>query len=53
VPAWVEEGQRYAVDSIMFLVGNKADLSEERVTEAAKAEVRPRRSSFTCCQSKC
>ena len=40
VPAWVEEGQRYAVDSIMFLVGNKADVSEERVTEAAKAEVR-------------
>jgi len=38
VPAWVEEGQRYAVDSIMFLVGNKADVSEERVTEAAKAE---------------
>jgi len=38
VPAWVEEGQRYAVDSIMFLVGNKADLSGERVIEAAKAE---------------
>jgi len=38
VPAWVEEGQRYAVDSIMFLVGNKTDLSEERVTEATKAE---------------
>ncbi len=39
VPAWVEEGQRYAVDSIMFLVGNKSDLSGERVTEASKAEV--------------
>jgi hypothetical protein len=45
VPAWVEEGQRYAVDSIMFLVGNKADVSEERVTEAAKAEVRSPSSS--------
>jgi len=41
----VEEGQRYAVDSIMFLVGNKADVSEERVTEAAKAEVRSPSSS--------
>jgi len=38
VPAWVEEGQRYAVDSIMFLVGNKTDLGGERVTEAAVAE---------------
>jgi small GTP-binding protein len=38
VPAWVEEGQRYAVDSIMFLVGNKADVADQRVTEAAKAE---------------
>jgi len=38
VPAWVEEGQRYAVDSIMFLVGNKTDLGGERVTEASVAE---------------
>eukprot|EP01087_Luapelamoeba_hula_P017594 TRINITY_DN555_c0_g1_i1.p1 TRINITY_DN555_c0_g1~~TRINITY_DN555_c0_g1_i1.p1 ORF type:complete len:204 (-),score=31.88 TRINITY_DN555_c0_g1_i1:124-735(-) len=38
VPAWVEEGQRYAVDSIMFLVGNKTDLSGERVTDAAVAK---------------
>jgi len=38
VPAWVEEGQRYAVDSIMFLVGNKSDLSEERATAEAEAK---------------
>ncbi|KAL6062993.1 retrograde transport, plasma membrane to Golgi [Balamuthia mandrillaris] len=38
VPAWVEEGQRYAVDSIMFLVGNKSDLADQRVTEADVAK---------------
>jgi len=38
VPAWVEEGQRYAVDSIMFLVGNKTDLAGNRVTEASEAK---------------
>jgi len=38
VPAWVEEGQRYAVDSIMFLVGNKSDLAEGRATEEAEAK---------------
>lgn len=38
VPAWVEEGQRYAVDSIMFLVGNKFDEETQRVTESTKAE---------------
>ena len=42
VPAWVEEGQRYAVDSIMFLVGNKSDLAdgENRATEESEARVR-------------
>lgn len=38
VPAWVEEGQRYAVDSIMFLVGNKSDVADERATEEAEAK---------------
>jgi len=38
----VEEGQRYAVDSIMFLVGNKSDLAdgENRATEESEARVR-------------
>jgi small GTP-binding protein len=38
VSAWVEEGQRYAIDSIMFLVGNKSDLASERVTPKETAE---------------
>jgi len=38
VPAWVEEGQRYAIDSIMFLIGNKTDVAENRVTTEAEAK---------------
>eukprot|EP01089_Gocevia_fonbrunei_P020834 TRINITY_DN784_c0_g1_i1.p1 TRINITY_DN784_c0_g1~~TRINITY_DN784_c0_g1_i1.p1 ORF type:complete len:208 (-),score=39.77 TRINITY_DN784_c0_g1_i1:90-713(-) len=38
VPAWVEEGQRYASDAIMFLVGNKTDLASQRVVSEADAK---------------
>lgn len=38
VAAWVEEGQRYAIDSIMFLVGNKSDLASQRVTSKETAQ---------------
>jgi len=36
--AWVEEGQRYAMDSLFVLVGNKLDLSDDRKVTTREAE---------------
>ena len=38
VEAWVEEGQKYANDSKMFLVGQKSDLADERKTEESEGK---------------